>query len=255
MPPSPATSSPEPVVVVLSGDGPISKRAQLRAILVELVDRELSPDASIPSERDLMARFSVSRATVRDAIGELVSEGRLYRVHGRGTFVRRERVESRLHLASFTADMRRRGLHPTTLLRSVVEALPPPSAQAALALPTGISAWRVERLRLAGGEPMALEVGWYPVQLLPDLDRQDLAGSLYALLGSRYGLVLDHGEQTVWADAADEATAPPLGIAVGAPVLMFRRTSSAGARPVEHVTSWYRADRYQVHMSLTPTPA
>lgn len=232
------------------GDGPVPKHAQLRAILLELADHQSPAEAAIPSERHLMTRYGVSRATVREAIGQLVSEGRLYRIHGKGTFVGSGRVESQLHLASFTDEMRRRGLDPATLVRSLSEREPPAPTQAALGLTDGLTAWRVERLRLAGGTPMALEIGWYPSSLLPGLAAADLTGSLYALLSSRYGLVLDRGEQSVWAEAADAATATLLGVPKGAPLMVFRRTSAAGGRTVEHVTSWYRGDRYQIHMAL-----
>jgi GntR family transcriptional regulator len=231
-------------------DGPIPKHVQLRAILLDLADNHLGPDAPVPSERELMSRFGVSRATVREAIGQLVSEGRLYRIHGKGTFVGRERVETQLHLASFTEDMRRRGLDPATLVRSVTEQEAGPGVQAALGLSDGDLVWRVERLRLAGGVPMALEIGWLPAGLLPGLVGEDLSGSLYALLSSRYGLAIDRGDQTAWAEVADRSNAVLLGVPPGAPLLVFRRTSAAGARLVEHVTSWYRGDRYQVHMSL-----
>ena len=234
-------------------DSPVTKQEQVRTILLDLAEHQLGPDVAIPSERDLMARLHVSRATVREAIGALVNEGRLYRVHGKGTFVSRDRVESQLHLASFTDDMRRRGLDPATLVRSLESRPPPPATQAALRLADGARAWRLERLRLAGAAPMALEIGWYPEALLPGLDRHDLTGSLYALLTSAYGLAVDRGEQTVWAEVATEETAGPLAVPVGAPLLVFRRTSSAGPQLVEHVTSWYRGDRYQVHMALDRT--
>ena len=61
-------------------DGPVPKHRQLREILLALVDADLPPDSAIPSERELVSRFRVSRATVREAVGRLVSEGRLYRV-------------------------------------------------------------------------------------------------------------------------------------------------------------------------------
>jgi len=235
-------------------EGPLPKRAQLRAILLDLADNTLGPDAPIPSERELMSRFGVSRATVREAIGQLVSEGRLYRVHGKGTFVGREKVVSQLHLASFTEDMRRRGLDPATLVRSLSRQAPPPAAQAALGLSDGEEAWRVERLRLAGGAPMARETGWYPVAKFPDLSAADLSGSLYTLFAERYGLVIDRGEQTVWAEACDRETGVLLGVPTGSPLICFRRTAAAGPRTLEHVISLYRADRYQVHMILNRQP-
>ena len=236
--------------VVPLREGPVPKHVQLRAILLDLAENRLGPDAPVPSERDLMARFGVSRATVREAIGGLVSEGRLYRIHGKGTFVARERVTSQLHLASFTDDMKRRGLDPATLVRSVALRPAGPGVRAALSIGPDGEAWRVERLRLAGGVPMALEIGWLPADPLPGLAGQDLSGSLYALLAARYGLVIDRGEQSVWSETADRELGAVLGVRAGAPLLVFRRTSTAAAPPVEHVTSWYRGDRYQVHMSL-----
>ena len=106
------------------------------------------------------------------------------------------------------------------------------------------------RLRLADGEPMALEVDWINADVVPDLDTHDLSGSLYALLDEVYASPVDTAEQTVWAGEADERLAELLRTPVGAPLLVFERRSRSGNRPVEHVTSWYRGDRYALHMSL-----
>ncbi len=230
-------------------DGPVPKRAQLRDILRDLLTGELRGDAAIPSERELTARFGVSRMTVRAAIESLVAEGRLYRVRGKGTFVAPRRVESHLHLASFTNDMRAGGHRPGSLvLRADLE--PAPAAVvAALRLAPGEPAYRIERLRMADGAPMAVEHGWYAAAPLPGLLDLDLR-SLYTLLAEHFGLVIDSAAQTVWAESADAGLAGALGVAVGAPLMVFRRISAAGALPVEHVTSYYRGDRYSVHMSL-----
>lgn len=234
------------------GEGPVPKHAQLRAILVALIECELTPGAPIPSERELTARFGVSRATVREAVGQLVRDDRLTRVHGKGTFVAsRERIESRLHLASFTEDMRRRGLVASTTVLSATSVPAPAPVAAALDLPSGAAVARIERLRAADGAPMALEVGWYPLARAPGLLGHALDGSVYEALG-REGARPDTGEQTIAADAADERQAAVLGIAPGAAVLVFHRTARSGDAPVEDVTSWYRADRYQVAMSLGP---
>jgi GntR family transcriptional regulator len=111
----------------------------------------------------------------------------------------------------------------------------------------------LDRVRLADGQPIALERGWYPHEPLPDLDRQALSGSLYAILSDVYGLGIDHAEQTLWGESADAETARLLDAPLHTPLLVFRRVSRAGEQPLEHVISWYRGDRYQVHMSLGPT--
>lgn len=230
--------------------GPVPKHAQLRAILLEKVGSAWLPHTAIPSERELMTRYQVSRATVREAIRQLVEDGTLYRVHGKGTFVAGERIQASLHLASFTDDMRRRGLVAATIVRSVAQVQAPVEVRAALGLAADARVWTVERLRIAGGVPMALERGYYSGTLLPGLDRHDLTRSLYTTLATTYQLPIDRAEQTVWAEGADAALGEALDVDPGAPLLVFRRTSSSGSKPVEYVTSWYRGDRYQVHMYL-----
>ncbi|WP_406689591.1 GntR family transcriptional regulator [Saccharopolyspora sp. ID03-671] len=235
-------------------DGPMPKHAQLREILRELAGDELPHGAALPSERDLAVRYGVSRLTVREAIGQLVTEGLLVRVRGKGTFTARPRIDWQVHLASFTEDMRRRGMHPETVLLDAAEAVPPPATARALGLGPDEPAHWLFRLRKADGMPMAVERGWYHPQAVPDLLDQDLTDSLYTLLARRYGLRLESGTQTVLADDADAETARLLGLRPGGSVLVFRRISTARGRPVEDMTSWYRGDRYQVTMQLDRDP-
>lgn len=235
--------------------GPRPKHAQLRDRLADLAS-DLGPDAMIPSERELMASFDVSRATVRRAIESLIIDGMLARVHGKGTYVARPRLESRLHLASFSQDMRRRGLEPSTRMLAIELVTPPSEVSSWFGEDI---AWRVDRLRLADGQPIALEHSWYSASLLPGLDAHDLGGSLYAILTEEYGIAIDSAEQTLWGESAEGRTADLLAAPAHTPLLVFRRLSTSLGRPVEHAVSRYRGDRYQVHMSLSrdddPTPA
>jgi len=120
----------------------------------------------------------------------------------------------------------------------------------ALGLGPQAPAWQVDRVRLADGQPVALENGWYPQELLPDLDRQDLSGSLYQVLQEVYGFSIDSAEQTLWGETADSVTAARLDAPLHTPLLVFRRVSRSGERLLEYVVSRYRGDRYQIHMSL-----
>lgn len=229
-------------------EGPQPKHQQLREVLVGIA----VPGRPIPSERELMGRYQVSRATVRKAIDGLVADGLLQRTQGLGTFAVRPRLETNLHLASFSQDMRRRGLSPATRIVSIGLEQPPAPAIDWLGLADHEPAWRLVRVRLADGVPIAHEDGWYPSALLPDLDRRPLAdASLYQLLGQDYGLWIDNAEQTVWTEPATPELATRLAADEGSPLLVFQRLSSASGVPVEYVVSHYRGDRYQVHMTLT----
>lgn len=235
-------------------NGPIPKHVQLREALLETIEDDLSPGAMIASERDLMVQHGVSRATVRAAIATLVTDGRLAKVAGKGTVVTRPRVESQLHLASFTQDMRRRGHRPTTQLLTCVSEPADDTIATSLDLSPGASVWRIERLRLADDEPMALETSWYSESLVPGLDSEDLTSSLYAVLESRYGVVITGADQTVWTERAGRAEARLLDLPSGAPLFVFDRVASSSEQPVERTVSRYRGDRYQLSMSLRRGP-
>lgn len=231
-------------------DGPRPKHVQLRDALIELAATE-GPDAAIPSERDLMVSHGLSRATVRKAIDGLVGDGLLQRIHGKGTFVARPRVASQLHLASFSQDMRRRGFVPSSRTLAVELEDPEPLVADSLGLARGERVWRLDRVRLADGDPIAHERGWYPEPLLPGLRQHDLGGSLYETFRDHYGFTIDGAEQTLWGEAADATYAELLDAPLHTPLLVFRRVSTAAGTPLEHVVSRYRGDRYQLHMSLS----
>ncbi len=232
--------------------GPEPKYRQLQAVLADLVASELGPGERVPSERALMTRFRVSRATVRHAIDALERDGVLERRHGSGTYVAERRVTSRLHLASFSEDMARRGLDPSTRLLAAARVEADDALAAALAVAPGGPLARLERLRCADGRPMAYEVGCYPLARLPDLLEEDLTGSVYELLRQRYRRPPDGGEQLLWAEPASPRLARRLEVDAGAPLLVFQRTALSRGEPIEHTTSWYRADRYRISMELGP---
>jgi GntR family transcriptional regulator len=230
-------------------DGMVPKHEQLRTILIDLA-RSLRPGDILPSERQLCLDHGVSRITVRHAINQLVNEGLLVRVRGKGTFVAARTARSRLHLASFTEEMRRMGMEPSTVVLTVERGAPPERTRAALALGEDDEAFHVRRLRLADGLQISVDDGWYPVALFPGLDGLDLTQSIYRAMADQYGRTIDRAEQTVGSAEASAEMATLLGLAPRRPVLVADRISYSGEHAVEHALTTYRGDRYELQMSL-----
>lgn len=240
------------VETAIVAPAPLTKRAQVRARLEEMITTDHRPGDVIASERELVRQLGVSRVTVRQAIADLVAAGRLERVHGKGTYVMGPRINTHLHLMSFSREMRARGLVPETQVLEATEIDAPENVAERLAIGVGEPVIRVERLRLADGTPMALEIGHYPSALFPRLLDNEL-GSLYDVFASVYGVVVTAGAQIIRAESADANQAHVLGIARRAPLLVQERVTQAGPTIIEFAVSYYRGDRYRINMDLTPT--
>lgn len=233
--------------------GGSSKYRRLRSSLLELVDEAQIGDA-IPPERQLAAEYGVSRVTLRQVIGDLVAEGFLSRKQGSGTFVSKPKIAQSLTMTSFSEDMRRRGLTPgsRTLMLEVSSA--GASAGRWLEMSPQHNIVRARRLRLADGEPMAMEDLHVPEIMVPGLAASDLERfSFYELLADKFGITLGEGLQTIEPTVLDEEEARILRAPVHSPGFLFERvTRDERGRPVEYVRSLYRGDRYRLVTELLP---
>nr|BBH92228.1 HTH-type transcriptional repressor YvoA [Thermogemmatispora argillosa] len=235
-----------------AAEEPLYRR--ITRILREEIERSRKPGDPIETEQELEKRFNVSRITVRRAVEELVREGLLTRRRGSGTFVAQRRVVEELGtLKSWTEQMRELGLEPHTVDCQILKVVPPSWVARALGLSEEQPelVLRVQRLRYASGEPLALMIDYLPVRYVPDLAEKGLEGeSLYETLEKRYGLRLAHVEDTVTAREATHLEANLLGIDPKAPVLYVKRvTYLENGDPVDAANVISRADRYEYRMS------
>jgi len=223
-------------------------------LLAEIDAGRLQPGHQIPSERELSERFYMSRMTVRHALNELVNEGVLYRHQGKGTFVGRPKIQQRMRgLNNFTEDMVSRGLRPggRVLSLEVVEA--PYRVRQALSLAEGSQAVRLERLRLADGEPMAFEVTYLPHPRFEGLTAMNLENaSLYATLTDHFGVNFATALQSIEPAIAESYLARLLGIKEGSLLLHLERTTlTQEGEAVEYAQCHFRADRYRFEVELS----
>ena len=129
---------------------PLPKYYAVKQRLLELTGT-MSPGSPVPPERELARQYRTSRTTVRQALSELVIEGRLLRVQGRGTFVAKPKVAQVLELASYTEGMRAHGLHPRTSYLEIGFVTADAHLADLLGIRVGGRAVRVHRLRSALG--------------------------------------------------------------------------------------------------------
>jgi GntR family transcriptional regulator len=228
---------------------------QVKSTIAEAVSSgELQPHRRIPSERELAAMFGVSRMTIRQALLELINEGSLYTRSGKGTYVAERKIAQPLQrLTSFTQDMAARGMRPSSRLLGA-DLLPAPIELAhALSIPAGSELVRIRRLRLADGQPLAIETSHLPHARCPGILDHDLQQhSLYELLRDRYDLELASAKQTIEAALPDEEERQLLDLPPGVPVLRIHRfTANRDGLVCEFVQSAYRGDRYQLNVDLT----
>ncbi|MCX7623600.1 MAG: GntR family transcriptional regulator [Thermomicrobium sp.] len=229
----------------------VPKYRQLQHVLEEMI-AALRPGEAIPPERELEQRFGVSRVTVRQALHQLVLAGRLERGQGKGTFVARPKLEQGLALTSFSEEMLQRGMRPGSRMLGVRTVAATTDLAGFLDCQVGQPLIELRRLRLADGEPMALETVYLSAERFPSLLEADLTDrSLYAWLSERYGVELAHARQTIEATVLGPDEARLLEVPVGTPAFRLERVSyDRRDVPIELVRSLYRGDRYKLHARL-----
>jgi len=215
--------------VVLQHESAIPLYIQIKELLQNQIESGVfSVGARLPSERELAARYCVSRMTARQALRVLAQEGLTHARVGKGTFVSAPKINHELRaLTSFSEDIQQRGLQPSSRVL-VAEVRPVGNVMAnRLQVAPGSEIVVLSRVRLADRQPLALETTHIPHHLCPRLlERYDFSWmSLYEVLRRDYGLVL------VWADQVIETRLPKpheceaLKLDKNVPVLSFTRVT------------------------------
>lgn len=231
---------------------PLHRRlsSELRA---QILGRTLAPGAQVPTEAELQERYEVSRSVVRQALAALEQEGLVERRRGRGTTVRERGELHRLvqRVPGLSTQVEDGGVHVAT---QILELGPEPASEANGVLGSS-QVLRMQRLRSADDEPLALIETWLPEEF-GGLTAEELTdASLHATIRRRFGTRIVAGKRQVRAVGADTETADLLQVAVGAPVLLLEGTSTdETSRPVEVFRTWHRADRVVFDINVLREP-
>ena len=211
----------------------------------------------LPTEAELAERHGVSRQTVRRAFQDLVAEGMVYRVPGRGTFVTRR---DGAYLRQFGSIDDLMGLsvdtwmEVTAPLRRLVDV----TAASRLRLPDDVVHSLTFR-RSHDGTPFCLTTVSVPPAVgavlasVPELTAVGATSetTVIALLDARLPAPIAEADQSITVGAADPATAAELGCADGDPLLRIDRLySDTGGRPVELAISHFLPELYSYRTRL-----
>ncbi|MBB6035970.1 GntR family transcriptional regulator [Phytomonospora endophytica] len=224
--------------------GRVPKYYAVKARLLALLP-ELGEGTPLPPERELAADYGVSRATVRQAISELVLEGRLSAHQGRGTFVAQPKLIHPLDLVSYTEAVRAMGREPGRRLVTSEELTPDGELAESLHIGADEKVIHLERVLLTDGEPTGLESTYLPSRRFPTLlDVFDPTESLYRCLQDDLGVVFAEADEQIETALASPREAQLLGTNPALPMLLLHRVSyDADGAPIERVRTLYRGDR------------
>jgi GntR family transcriptional regulator len=211
----------------------------------EISNGGLKVGDQLPTEDDLIARFEVSRITVRRAIQNLVSRG-LVEIHrGKGTFVAAPKITQELtELSGFVEDMHALGRKPTARVISKEVVTADTTVASHLALTKGERVVRIRRVRLADGVPLSFDETYLPLKIGKKIITNNLkVEPIFSLLERKYGVPLIEAEYKLEAVAAEAEVAAALRVKQGSPIFRIERTSfSTDGRPVDYEKLYYRGD-------------
>jgi GntR family transcriptional regulator len=200
-----------------------------------IADGRLAPGDRLPPERELAAEHGVSRMTVRQALQTLESRGLLRRSIGRsgGSFVAQPKLERDLGTFSgLSEQLRRQGVEAGARVVSARQV---------------DGELEVVRVRLADGEPFALERSRFPAGRFDGLLELDLTGSLYELLAERFDAAPVRAVERIEPVLADADEANALGVDAGTPLMLVDRTAyDADGLVVETARDVFRGDRTRI---------
>jgi GntR family transcriptional regulator len=223
---------------------PAYKRIQ-GTIVKRLESGPLKPGDIVDSERELAKIHGVSLMTARHALAGLEREGMVVRRRGAGTFVAPPKIHFN-KLMSYTEQMSGRGLPVSSKLLSLGVIDTEQEVAARLGLPASSRLVKVERLRLGGDEPFAIETCYLSADEFAELTRARLDRvSLFSILEHDYGLHIAHADEEIDATAADPHSARLLDIPNGSAVLRIRQEIySTKGKVALYVLGLYRSDRH-----------
>ena len=244
---------PDTQVVPMSS---VPLHTQIREIIRRRVlDGTYAPHSQMPSESQMMEAFSVSRITIRQALGDLQKEGLIFKVPGKGSFVAKPKAFQNLsRLQGFGEAMGPSGYETFSQVLSMRQVSASDVVARRLQVALGEAVYEIQRLRYLNREPISVDQSYFPLALGERLALEDLpARDIFVILENDFGLHLTHADVQIEAISADEFLARQLGIAEASPLLRIERLTYADEQPIDFEFLYYRGDAFQYRLRIERT--
>lgn len=233
------------------------KYALIKNDIVQAIKtKQLNTDDKILSEAKLCKKYNVSRITVTRAINELVAEDYLYRIQGKGTFVKGKQLsEGVSQLSSFTKRMKEKKLKLETRVLETTSVTMPVKMANFFNLPSDKNVILLKRLRIVDGELLCLSIAYLMPEIfywttLEDMEHE----SLYDLLENKYDFKLGNATQEFEVGYLNEKNAKFLEISSQDPCLKLSLYSTlSDGRPAQFEETYYVGSKYAYQL-LLPAP-
>ncbi len=220
----------------------------------QIISGKLQIGDQIPTEKQLAEKFEVSRITVNKAILQLVNDGYVERIAGKGSFIINKHVTKHLGATtSFTKDMASIGLIAGSKLIDfrMLSAEDVPEIASCLDLSHSDTIYYFIRLRTGNGTPIALSYTYVNAKAIPSFDINSLNGSFYEYLQS-LGLKIKGTIGEMSAVLPTEEQKRLLRINNIALLKNTHTTYLIDDTPFEHIDTYYIGTRYSYKFKSFP---
>ena len=224
---------------------------QIKEILISEIQAAVGETGRpISTEHELVQRFHVSRAPVRQALKELADEGYVYRERAKGTFPVQDLPvrPPGLELGGLVGFFRDQGLDCTSKILSVDRVLSTEKLCEILSLTPSDMALRISRLIFLKGKPLVWSQTYLFISEDIQLSKREVekVDSVFMLLEHEQGIFISRGDHQICASSANTMEAELLGIKMGDPILVIEtKLYTRNDRLIGWRRAVHRADDYK----------
>jgi len=239
----------------INKDIPVPLYYQLKQVILnDIKQNVLKVGSSIPTEAEFCNMLNITRPTVRQALSELVNEGYLYRLKGKGTFVSKPKIDARFFqkLDSFNNEMTQKGLKPSTQVIDFKVIPGIKKINSIFDMPEEEELIYLYRLRFADEEPIVFLETYLPYSQYHEMMDEDFSStSLYSAIEEKYDRKIARATRKIESVNASKENAQLLNIKKNDAIFFVKTTAyDQNDIVVEYSEARYRGDRNQFSIDL-----